>query len=61
MAHAFAAGGPFGVAVQAAVEDGAITAHEASQYESSLAQLDAHEAFFFAGLAVVISAVVPSR
>ena len=61
MANAFAAGGPFGVAVQAAVEDGAITEDEASYYESSLAELDARGAFFFAGLAVTISAVVPSR
>ena len=57
---AMSAGGPFGVAVEAAVAERAISADEAGRYESSLAEHDAAGAFFFAGLAVSLSAVVPS-
>lgn len=55
-ASARAAGGPFDVAVEAAVADAAITSEEADRYLVSLAELDERRAFFFAGLAVSIAA-----
>lgn len=55
-ASARAAGGPFDVAVEAAVADAAITREEANRYLSSLAELDERGAFFFAGLAVSVAA-----
>jgi len=55
-ASARAAGGPFDVAVEAAVADAAITSEEAACYLRSLADLDGRGAFFFAGLAVSIAA-----
>ena len=60
LSKAMSAGGPFGVAVEAAVTAGAISAKEAERYESSLAELDARGGFFFAGLAVSLSAVAPA-
>ena len=59
LSKAMSAGGPFGVAVEAAVAAGAISAAEAERYESSIAELDAQGAFFFAGLAVSLRAVAP--
>lgn len=57
LAAARASGGPFDVAVQAAVDDGAISSHEAGRYLASLVELDARGAFIFAALAVSTAAV----
>lgn len=61
--HSFAAarasGGPFDVAVKAAVTDGAISSEEADRYLGSLVELDARGAFVFAALAVSTAAVAP--
>lgn len=51
-------GGPFGLAVDAAVADGAISDDEASRYIASLRSLDEAGSFFFAGLSVVVTAAV---
>jgi ubiquinone/menaquinone biosynthesis C-methylase UbiE len=60
LAAARASGGPFDVAVQAAVDDGAITAEEGDRYLASLTELDARGAFVFAALAVSTAAVSPA-
>lgn len=49
-----AAGGPFDLAVDAAIDDGAITADEGRAYLDSLAELDEDGAFLFAGAAVSV-------
>ena len=54
-----AAGGPFDRAVESAVEAGAITAEEARDYFSSLAQLDQRGAFFFVAMAIAVEASAP--
>ena len=59
LAAARAAGGPFDVAVKAAVDDGAISSEEAGRYLASLVELDARGAFVFAALAVSTAAVAP--
>jgi len=59
LAAARASGGPFDVAVKAAVDDGAVTTEEGNRYLEFLAQLDARGAFFFAALAVSTAAVAP--
>lgn len=51
-----AAGGPFGVAVDAAVAAGAISVAEAERYNESLLALDRHNSFFFAAMSVRITA-----
>lgn len=56
LAGARAAGGPFDVAVQAAVDDNAITRDEARRYLDSLVELETRGAFLFAGLAVSVVA-----
>ncbi len=56
-ASARAAGGPFDVAVEAAVADAAITSEDGEHYLASLAELDERGAFLFAGLAVSIAAM----
>ena len=56
-----AAGGPFDRAVQAAVEAGAITGHEAEVYFSSLEQLDQRGAFFFVAMSVAVEASAPNE
>lgn len=56
LAAARASGGPFDVAVQAAVAAGAITAEEADRYMTSLEELDRRGAFLFAALAVSVAA-----
>ncbi len=48
--------GPFDVAVQAAVDDDAITKDEARRYLDSLVELETRGAFLFAGLAVSVVA-----
>jgi SAM-dependent methyltransferase len=60
LARARAAGGPFDVAVAAAVEAGAITAAEGRRYLASLEERDAAGAFLFAALAVTVVARRPS-
>ncbi len=59
LASARAAGGPFDVAVGAAVGAGAISQDDADRYIDSLEELDARDAFVFAGLAIVCVAVRP--
>lgn len=54
---ALGSGGPFGVAVDVAVADGAITADEAIRYVASLRSLDERGAFFPAAQSVVVTAV----
>lgn len=54
------AGGPFGVAVQAAVDDEAITAGEAERYLDSLEELDRRGAFFFVAMSIAVIAVGPA-
>jgi len=56
LATARAAGGPFDVAVDAAVAAGAITAEEGRRYLASLAERDAVGAFLFASAAVTVVA-----
>ncbi|HMJ77892.1 MAG TPA: methyltransferase domain-containing protein [Iamia sp.] len=56
LARARAAGGPFDVAVAAAVEAGAITADEGRRYLASLEERNAVGAFLFAALAVTVVA-----
>jgi SAM-dependent methyltransferase len=58
-AHARAAGGPFDVAVAAAVDAGAITAAEGDRYLASLAARDDLGAFLFAAMAVTVVARRP--
>lgn len=57
LAAARASGGPFDVAVQAAVDDAAISREEADRYLGSLVDLDERGAFVFAALAVSIAGV----
>lgn len=59
LAKARAAGGPFDVAVKAAVADGAISKEEGTRYLESLEELDARRAFVFAGLAMSVALTVP--
>lgn len=59
LASARAAGGPFDVAVAAAVEAGAITDEEGRRYVASLEARDAVGAFLFAALAVTVVARSP--
>jgi SAM-dependent methyltransferase len=59
LATARAAGGPFDVAVAAAVEAGAVTAEEGRRYLASLEARDAVGAFLFAALAVTVVARHP--
>lgn len=56
LATARAAGGPFDVAVAAAVEAGAITEAEGRRYLASLEERDAVGAFLFAAVAVTVVA-----
>jgi SAM-dependent methyltransferase len=58
-AHARAAGGPFDVAVAAAIEAGAITSAEGDRYLASLEARDAIGAFLFAAMAVTVVAHHP--
>lgn len=53
-ATARAAGGPFDVAVRAAVDAGAVTADEGARYLASLEERDAAGAFLFAAMAVSV-------
>ncbi len=57
LAAARASGGPFDVAVQAAVDDAAISSEEADRYLGSLVDLDERGAFFFAALSVSTAGV----
>lgn len=56
LSSALASGGPLGVAVDAAVHDGAISSAEAHQYTRSLEALDRQGAFLFAAMSIVITA-----
>jgi SAM-dependent methyltransferase len=56
LAAARASGGPFDVAVAAAVEAGAVTAAEGQRYLASLEERDAAGAFLFAALSVTVVA-----
>lgn len=56
LADARASGGPFDVAVEAAVTAGAVTTDEAERYLGSLAELDRSGAFLFAAMAVSVVA-----
>lgn len=56
LADARASGGPFDVAVEAAVASGAITTDEAERYLGSLDELDRDGAFLFAAMAVSVVA-----
>lgn len=58
LATARASGGPFDVAVEAAVAADAVTADEGRRYLSSLEQLDAAGAFVFSAMALTVVAVV---
>ncbi len=58
LATARASGGPFDVAVEAAVAADAVTADEGRRYLSSLEQLDAAGAFVFSAMALSVVAVV---
>ncbi len=57
LADARASGGPFDVAVAAALAAGAISADEAERYLSSLSELDRRGAFLFAAMAVSVVGV----
>lgn len=57
LATARASGGPFDVAVEAAVAGGAVTADEGKRYLQSLEELDAAGAFVFCASALMIVAV----
>lgn len=59
LAKARAAGGPFDVAVRAAVADGAISPEDGSRYLASLEELDGRGGFLFAGVAMSLAATVP--
>ncbi|MDY7102429.1 MAG: methyltransferase domain-containing protein [Actinomycetota bacterium] len=54
-----AAGGPFGRAVDAAVEAGAISREDAERYDASLRELDERGGFVFAAMAMTVAAAVP--
>lgn len=56
LAAARASGGPFDVAVAAAVEAGAVSAAEGQRYLASLEERDAAGAFLFAALSVTVVA-----
>lgn len=56
LAAARSSGGPFDVAVAAAVEAGAVTAAEGRRYLASLEERDAAGAFLFAALSVTVVA-----
>lgn len=58
LATARASGGPFDVAVEAAVAAGAVTADEGQRYLGSLEELDAAGAFVFSATALTVVAVV---
>lgn len=60
LAHALAAGGPLGAAVERAVADGAISAEEAARYAASLEARDAEGAFLFAAMAMGVVARRPA-
>ena len=61
LASARAAGGPFDVAVAAAVEAGAVTDEEGRRYLASLEARDAVGAFVFAALTVTVVAQRPDQ
>lgn len=59
LASARAAGGPFDVAIAAAVEAGAVTAEEAARHVASMESRDAQGAFLFAALSIAVVARRP--